>query len=819
MLPRLFDFLKKQKPLSTVKMNRVYNNSRYNLTTKEMEDHSILSKSLDGNQLKKMANSYKLTPYWSIYQNMFAKIPAVSSAINKKKDAIISSDWQFKDINGYYNQELTDYINKEFNLINIISKASLQYDLYGTVIYTHYTSSDDKIPKPIFKLIPAGETRNYTVDLYSGEVTSLSWETNDVFNFSKIDLFDLQGNRNFWIGKIEDVDDQFLGQPLLRSLYTELDGKLQDDENYQLFLRNASFPGIIAMVSGDAEQITIDELNNFLSSLRDKEQRFKGSVVTNSTDSEGNPMIQFQTIKQAIENRLSLDEKKEINGQVYDCLLIPRKLMGLSTSGMGANEYETAMLDYKLNCIKPRTTQITQDLNNFVLPIIMTYLEDSGYFRKKQFKIKIDNTEKLATKDDFQFFFNEMEVETNSQKRESYLRGYELGIFTVSEVKEKAFDYKTKDLLDDDNFRKFKNNDYIVKEGELKSGSFTSAGGSSELANISTQDQGQDIAEEQTESSEEQELVNNVNNTVNSNFIKSLDKSIEIADLKVRNSGKVKKVINNFYTKADEYSKIPDLLITSKAKDQAGEIINSLKKQYGDINIDVIIDWIEKNGLDLREPESKDRILTFINLKLNKIENYFDIDNLVETMLFVARLGTAGVENNLNTKLNDSQKKTIQKEINSYSKERVKNLLGYKPEKIPEYEDEIFNPYFDGSLDITSNNVITNIIQSVLINYPTLSKDKQIQMIKENLNLNAEERGNQINQDNLSKAFGLAGFLASKILGARKKTWLRTKALNPRDTHLKMVGETVDFNKPFSNGSKWTQEEINCQCSIKVSFE
>ena len=832
--------------------NRLYN-SRYNIYNRTQDDQRILEKALDGNELKKIAGRYKTTPYWSIYQNMFGQIPSVTAAINKKKNTVLSPGWKFVDPNGYTNYELTDTVNKLFRLRSIFEKQNLQYDTYGTVIYTHYAMTDyltlnHEVPKPVFKLIPAGETRNYTVDLYTSEITSFSWQESDVYNFQQIDLFDKNGDRNFYIGRIEDVDDQFLGQPLLRPLYTILDGWLQDEENYQLFLKNASFPGIVAMVSGQTEQITIDELNGFFDSLRDKEQRFKASVIQNATDSEGNPMVNFTTIKQAIENRLKLDEKQEIYGLIDDCLGVTRKTMGQSTSGMGANEYETAMTDFKLTCLDARVDQITEDYNSFINPKIMKYLDDSGYFRQKQFKIKVDNQERIATKGDYKLCFNNLEVETNSQKRESYLRGYELGIFAASEVKEKGFDFEEKDLLDDDKFRKFSKDDIIIKEGELKSGPVDPASqqieqqmklaesgqspvpnqqesnqpdnGIKPVVNIKpVQDQGQDIAENQTESSEEEKSVSNINN----NFVKSLDKLVEIADLKIRNSGKVKKMVNTFFSKAiedeDNYSRVPEILESTKAKQEKERLNKSFTEQYGDLDILLLLSLIYKNNIDLSLPESRDQINNLVSSKINKIEDYIDVDNLIESMLFASRLGLTEIERQLNTKLSEVQKKQIQKQVNNFSKERVKNLLGYRPKELPEFEDEVLNPYYDGSLDQTSINQVTDVIRYVMSTYPTLNQQAQSKLIEEELVKRAEQRAGDVTNDNLAKAFAVGTILAALELKAKKKTWLKTKARFPRETHLRMVGETVDFDKPFSNGSKWTQEEINCQCSIKVSNE
>jgi hypothetical protein len=65
---------------------------------------------------------------------------------------------------------------------------------------------------------------------------------------------------------------------------------------------------------------------------------------------------------------------------------------------------------------------------------------------------------------------------------------------------------------------------------------------------------------------------------------------------------------------------------------------------------------------------------------------------------------------------------------------------------------------------------------------------------------------------------------ARKLLaGKATKTW-RTRSGNPRKSHARMDGETVDLDKKFSNGLNWpgdpakgADEVAGCECTVEVN--
>lgn len=76
----------------------------------------------------------------------------------------------------------------------------------------------------------------------------------------------------------------------------------------------------------------------------------------------------------------------------------------------------------------------------------------------------------------------------------------------------------------------------------------------------------------------------------------------------------------------------------------------------------------------------------------------------------------------------------------------------------------------------------------------------------------------------VTEAFGFGRQEAAKQTGASKKTW-RTTSGNPRSSHARMDGETVDVGDVFSNGARWpgdgrnldSDELAGCRCDMEIS--
>lgn len=66
---------------------------------------------------------------------------------------------------------------------------------------------------------------------------------------------------------------------------------------------------------------------------------------------------------------------------------------------------------------------------------------------------------------------------------------------------------------------------------------------------------------------------------------------------------------------------------------------------------------------------------------------------------------------------------------------------------------------------------------------------------------------------------------ARQTSGRGRKTW-RTRSGNPRSSHRRMDGETVDLDDLFSNGARWPgdsalrdDERAGCKCAVEIEFQ
>jgi hypothetical protein len=771
---------------------------------------------------------------------MFGSIPAVSAAVNKKANSILQTGWEIKDRYNFPNKDLTRHIQSVFDLSGLVERASKQYDIYTTVFYLKYQDRDKKDPnillRPNFQLVPASELSLYYAKSTDFTIRKFYWQSVELPGmYTFIEKFDSFGDQTFHVGKSGDTDSIFFGAPRLRSLFTLLDGLLLDDQNYKTFLRNASFPGIIVLTTEDISTNTQMEIESAFRSLRDPDTRFKANTIAAyQRDQEGNigKTVDFVTLSQKIENRLTLAEKQEIAGQVYDNLFIPRKVMGLVSSGMGANEYETAMLEYKLNAIDPQMSLIDKDINTFVLPAILRYLESTQYFERQQIKIKdVDGLTRTARAEDFHFAFKEFSVESPSLILDKGLKLFEAGAITNRKL---LTDYAG---LEDDNlpldldWRKIKSSEVVYKDGSLKD----AYGDVVSTEDIEGSQETTDNAEKNDNSDDSNDDMSNPSSR-QENIQEMVEKAMEFAK-----SRKVKAKIKSFFSKAvetdkeeaEKFSKIPNVIKTPEAKQLQELIEKDLLKQYTSIDIDKILKNPEVRKFltpkILSDDELQDQAKQkAVNINLKKIIQdiidktmpglKFDLSNFSKLLAFFGKLGNEEALSEAPQEIQDlvtpENRVSFQNILKSFIAARLGNLLKGKPAKDTFGYD--YTPYYDGNLNDTSKEDLAQIISEVIGNNPELSGNELKRLIDTKIKENVKMRAETIMIDNVARAYGAGVFAVGINLEANGKKWLRTSSSRPRNAHLAQVGEIVPYNETFSDGSFWSGELINCLCGIQL---
>lgn len=77
----------------------------------------------------------------------------------------------------------------------------------------------------------------------------------------------------------------------------------------------------------------------------------------------------------------------------------------------------------------------------------------------------------------------------------------------------------------------------------------------------------------------------------------------------------------------------------------------------------------------------------------------------------------------------------------------------------------------------------------------------------------------------VTNAAGFGATDAARSSGAVRKTW-RVRSQDPRPSHVRMNGETVDLDERFSNGARWpgddslpAEEAAGCRCEVEFEWE
>ena len=756
----------------------------------------------------------KLLPAYSVYASAYYKFPALQAGTDKISNYILGLRDYFVDKNGKEHPKVLEEFERRFgNLDNYKNKASKQFTIFGQCIDNKYdTYSSEKDKSVGFRLIPSSETSNYIVDEKGLIVTKFSWNRNEIYTYNTIERFDLSGDQNFHVEKNEDLEDLFVGDSKVSSCLTTMDSYFRDDLNYQLFLKNGGYPVVIALVAG--EEIAKAEIESVFRSLRDPDMRYRVPVINNAAGANGEPMVRFETFKPDIGERLTSEEKKEMEGRVYDCLHISRKLMGFGTSGLGSNEYEIALRDTKISAIDPMVRMIRNLGNNFRIPEGLKLMEKSKFFEQAEIKVSENGVERTAIADDFTWHIEELDVGDKEKKRFNLTESYRIGIFTVAEVKKQGWGYEEKDLLPDDNKRIFE----LEKMGD------TQQSNQSKPNTPESEDDDNEEDDSNEREDPEEPVVEKTEKTVTTAKLLK-QKSFTI------NSGKTKQKIAKYLEKAkaesgSDYSQIPSLLNLPERQQLEEEIRQSLVKQYNSVDFKKLIKLAKEKNVNIYNEEEitslKKDLESVISKEAGKIKDIIDPAILILLLLFFARVGnqeTINLATLSSVVISPEQKAKAKEYYEKYINERVDNLLFGEPaKKEKKVVVDGFTPYYEGMLDSTSYNQIIDIIFGVVITNPNLTEEEAISQIKDSISAIAESRASKIAIDNIVKAYTAGIIFTSLSAGVKEFIWMPTKAKNPNEIHRKQWYVVSTLKKGWASRDLPGQR-ISCLCSLRPIFK
>lgn len=254
-------------------------------------------------------------------------------------------------------------------------------------------------------------------------------------------------------------------------------------------------------------------------------------------------------------------------------------------------------------------------------------------------------------------------------------------------------------------------------------------------------------------------------------------------------------------TEQEEYGQLLDLIAAA------------LLSQYQSLNVPAILE--EVRGMEPQAPETLTRIQQLVEQQAPPLP--LDVQRAYALLLSFAGIGNSNGVSQGRGDLSPAEQLEVQREITAYLAARLLSLLGQNPADAA-ITGRIDSPYLENGLSVTSYAIMARLLQAALIN----NQEDEAAIIAAYMQNAAEAvpaRAQLITGDNAAVLFGAATYFTVRRFRPTTKTWLLSRAKEKRPEHLATVGETVPFESIFSNGNYWSQEEVNCQCGIKVGYD
>lgn len=790
-----FDFFKKkpvqnQKALGSGQANYVPVNS-VGFNSNESSILNILGQQIDWKEYNKEHpdNRFLVKPDWSLWRDFYGFYNGAETVVNFVTKNFLSAGWMLYDKSGKPCKDLTDKITNYYDLYNLITKIVKQVCVYGTVFVVKHTNmATGSIEKGRMKFIcvPASEILLVFGDVANLEITNFLWYNQQIR--TTINIADTSGDRNFDVIKYSDLDDQYFGESPLRTYYNIIPSIIGDDDRYKLFIKNKGNTGIIVGYDIDLPENVANLIQAQMKAFRDEDIAFKAATLPmfGSTPNNENTreLIKFETIKQEFDNRITPAERDMFDQALARSFGVHPRIIGYNTGGgIGSSEYEPAMQMFKNVAFEPIKTMLETKLNDWIIKEILTDYENKVGFLD-DYKITVDEQEVNSEIKDFTFKFGELDYELNSAKRDSYLRAFQLSLFTAKEIREKGFGVND-EIGDEFDYKVLPSN--LAKIDDKNDTALSVQNNNQEKENLDDTD-----IKGAEENKKESDILDKVDN--NSQELINNDNQNQKASRPFKITLKQKKRIDKFL-KAHSDEHIDNLPSLKEFGTLKTSLYNSLVNQYRSSKVKN-----QKSEMDS-------------NIQINQ-EDY------TLAMLFFASLGQAevirqlkelGIEYNSQAEFNETIKKFIS--------DRLTSLLGGQVDT-PTLLAGIVSPVLKNGLDEESLKVITQILKEAQEN------DWDEERILEEIDDRADTRAGSITTNEAGFLYSMGSLLATDLAQEQDKnemitkTWKPTSSTEPRLWHSKTVGTTIPYKDYFVHGNGevnfWSGEAINCRCQIKL---
>jgi len=578
--------------------------------------------------LQQYAQFIVTPPPFHTYHTYYQVFNEVQTPIDKIAERVAALGGQLYDKDGVVDQDLTDKLYAEYNLEELTSELVRHRLIYGQVNPALFNEEDTT--KQI-QLIPSDQVTLWQTQGF--KIERLTWR----FEYTTLDIKD-----DFKVFRIPSINSKFFGKSPLTSFYDDLNQVSLDRDNFNQFLLNNSFFGVAIIPNEGLSKDELDALVETAKQLNDPRSRYKTGVYTG--------VKELKQIKQEIQARLSIEEKKYIAVKTANAFGYPYQLLKVSTGGLGQGEQKTVMQNYKEETIDPAQAMVGQFINNFVLQVVANKAEYAGLIWKP----------------------NEMVISTLDDMMKVANAGFASGLFSAYEAKTRFLGYTDDEVQYDDKFRKIGSN--VVKEGELKEG------------DVQT-DEAQDEVEE------------NIKSVVSAEYIKSYIQNAK--SLNGNDKQRIKKFLELVKKERDEGFSPTEVVV----KNDRAKMLQDMVEQAYTEQINAFDFIINKKTVDADGSLTEEEIRE----ELTPLASFLDVGLMTYYVNYLMTLGKIDAINQieeLGLSLTNAERAEVNKEVTDYANKRVESLLGVENGG----DNSIDSPLVSSSLDDTTVGLIMAVL-------------------------------------------------------------------------------------------------------------
>lgn len=245
----------------------------------------------------------------------------------------------------------------------------------------------------------------------------------------------------------------------------------------------------------------------------------------------------------------------------------------------------------------------------------------------------------------------------------------------------------------------------------------------------------------------------------------------------------------------------------------------ALRKQYRSANVRRIVKELDEEKIAPADADFIEKASPIVEKHTDKLSTFVVIASMIAALSAIAVDGRIEADDQARKagrpRLSTRERAEIDRAVRTDMQQRLGELLVQAT--LPEDEVQEISPIQDqrlrNILDVESFAVIASLIGQSM-GAGGFSKVEADYLQRSDPA--ADSRADLITETEGGRAYTNSFSRSARMLQAISKRWNLTTSASPRDVHLATVGEIVDIDAAFSSGDYWSQERVNCKCSITL---